>query len=43
MPFIETPRGSSFESNAILRYIARLCGEGVGLYGTSTYENSLVD
>ncbi len=43
MPFIVTPSGSLFESNAILRYIARLGGEGIGLYGISTYENSLVD
>ena len=42
MPILETERGILFESNAIIRYIGRL-GEARGLYGSSTYENSLVD
>eukprot|EP00388_Colpodella_angusta_P019719 GDKJ01049326.1.p2 GENE.GDKJ01049326.1~~GDKJ01049326.1.p2 ORF type:complete len:404 (+),score=109.58 GDKJ01049326.1:41-1252(+) len=41
-PALETPEGYIFESNAILRYIARLDKTNT-LYGKTTYENSMVD
>eukprot|EP00744_Colponema_vietnamica_P001008 GILI01001731.1.p2 GENE.GILI01001731.1~~GILI01001731.1.p2 ORF type:complete len:458 (-),score=206.32 GILI01001731.1:254-1597(-) len=41
-PVLETPEGYIFESNAILRYIARLDKTNT-LYGKTTYENSMVD
>ena len=39
---LKTPKGSIFESNTILRYIAR-CAEGRGIYGNTDNEESLVD
>jgi len=41
-PVLSTPNGPIFESNAILRYIARLRGDS-GLYGDSFQEAALVD
>jgi len=41
-PVLATPNGPIFESNAILRYIARLRGD-VALYGDSNQEAALVD
>ena len=42
VPAIETADGPLFESNAILRYIARL-NRAKGLYGANAYEEGLVD
>lgn len=42
VPVVETSEGFLFESNAILRYIARLNSDSQ-LYGKNSYENSLVD
>lgn len=42
IPVLETPEGFIYESNAILRYIARH-NDSVKLYGSSTYEQALVD
>jgi elongation factor 1-gamma len=41
-PVLSTPNGPIFESNAILRYVARLRGDS-GLYGDSFQEAALVD
>jgi len=41
-PVLNTPNGPIFESNAILRYFARLRGDS-GLYGDSFQEAALVD
>jgi elongation factor 1-gamma len=41
-PVLSTPNGPIFESNAILRYVARLRGDS-GLYGDSFQEIALVD
>lgn len=42
VPTLETDEGFLFESNTILRYIARL-SKGHKLYGNNIYEESLVD
>jgi len=42
IPVLETPEGSIYESNAILRYIARQ-SKGVKLYGASKFEEAQVD
>jgi len=42
VPVLETPEGFLFESNAILRYIARH-NDNSKLYGSNTYERALVD
>lgn len=42
VPTLETPEGYIYESNAILRYIARQ-SKGAKLYGASKYEEALVD
>jgi len=36
MPVLETPEGHIFESNAILRYVARI-NKAAGLYGANAY------
>ena len=41
-PVLETPEGYLFESNAILRHIARLDRSGA-LYGRTLFENATVD
>jgi len=41
-PVLSTPNGPIFESNAILRYVARLRGDS-GLYGDSFQDAALVD
>ena len=41
VPVLETPEGFIYESNAILRYLAR--HNNVKLYGNTTYEHALVD
>jgi len=41
-PVLSTPNGPIFESNAILRYVARLRGDS-GLYGDSFHDAALVD
>jgi elongation factor 1-gamma len=43
VPVLETPQGSIFESNAILRYVARKDKREHGLYGANDYESGLVD
>jgi len=40
VPALETPEGGIWESNAILRYVAR---KSPKLYGSNAYENALVD
>lgn len=40
VPALETPEGGIWESNAILRYVAR---KSQKLYGSNAYENALVD
>jgi len=42
IPVLETEHGCLFESNTIFRYIARIAKDSK-LYGTSTYEESVVD
>ena len=42
VPVLETPEGYLYESNAILRYIARHKDDSK-LYGSNTYERALVD
>jgi elongation factor 1-gamma len=42
VPALETPQGPLFESNAILRYIARE-NRNAGLYGSTPYSEALVD
>lgn len=42
VPVLETPHGSLFEANAILRYVARLRSDN-GLLGSSNFENAQVD
>ena len=42
IPVLETPEGYVFESNAILRHIARLI-PSANLYGTNLHENVIVD
>ncbi|CAD2220403.1 Glutathione S-transferase, N-terminal domain/Glutathione S-transferase, C-terminal domain containing protein, putative [Angomonas deanei] len=42
-PSLQTPDGHIFESNAILRHIARAATSGLKLYGSTPYEQSLVD
>ena len=42
VPVLETPEGYLYESNAILRYIARH-NDDSKLYGSNTYERALVD
>ena len=41
IPTLTTPEGNLFESNAILRFVAR--STHTGLYGSSVFEQSLVD
>jgi elongation factor 1-gamma len=42
VPVLETPEGCIYESNAILRYIARL-SKGAKLYGATKWEEAQVD
>jgi elongation factor 1-gamma len=42
IPVLETPEGFLYESNAILRYIARH-NENAKLYGSTDFERALVD
>jgi len=42
IPVLETPEGYIYESNAILRYIARV-SKDTKLYGTSKFDQALVD
>ena len=42
MPVLETNEGFLYESNAIIRFLARLRKE-LGLYGSSQYEEGLID
>jgi len=42
IPILETPEGAIYESNAILRYIARL-SKGAKIYGANKWEESQVD
>jgi len=42
VPVLETPEGFLYESNAILRYIARQ-NENAKLYGSTDFERALVD
>ncbi|CAD2220402.1 Glutathione S-transferase, N-terminal domain/Glutathione S-transferase, C-terminal domain/Elongation factor 1 gamma, conserved domain containing protein, putative [Angomonas deanei] len=42
-PSLQTPEGHIFESNAILRHIARVATSGLKLYGSTPFEQSLVD
>jgi len=42
IPVLETEHGCLFESNTIFRYIARIAKDSK-LYGTSTYEESVID
>jgi elongation factor 1-gamma len=42
VPVLETPEGPIYESNAILRYIARI-SKGEKLYGNTKFEESQVD
>jgi len=43
VPTLETSEGVIFESNAIVRYIARVGGDKVHLYGKSAFESGLID
>jgi elongation factor 1-gamma len=43
VPVLETPEGSIFESNAIMRYVGRKDTRTYGLYGSNAYEAGLVD
>lgn len=42
MPVLQTPEGYLFESNAIIRYLARLSPSS-NLYGASHFQEALVD
>jgi len=43
VPTLETDEGVIFESNAIVRYIARIGGDKAPLYGKSAFEAGLID
>jgi len=43
VPTLETSEGVIFESNAIVRYIARAGGDKTSLYGKSAFEAGLID
>jgi len=43
VPTLETSDGVIYESNAIVRYIARVGGDKAALYGKSAYEAGLID
>jgi len=43
IPTLETSEGVIFESNAIVRYIARAGGDKTHLYGKSAFESGLID
>lgn len=43
LPSLQTEEGYIFESNAIMRHIARLDKSGKHLYGSTPFENSQVD
>jgi len=43
VPVLETEEGSIFESNAIVRYIARVGGDKAKLYGRSAFEAGQID
>ncbi|EPY35420.1 elongation factor 1-gamma [Angomonas deanei] len=43
LPSLQTPEGYIFESNAILRHVARVATSGLKLYGSTPFEQSLVD
>jgi elongation factor 1-gamma len=42
VPVLETADGCIFESNAIMRFVARV-NPGAGLYGKNAFEQGVVD